>query len=240
MATRSPMDSSSGRASVSSQRKRPPPSKSMITPITGGERREGQVVDREGGDRARHVGQPLELHLVDGVAVEAGPGRGHVAEAAGQCSGSPRRRTSTPRSGARSARPAARGRAAAAARGAAGPPGQERGVGQVVAPRRHLLGDGRHARLGAGPLRLGQRGGRPEHEGVRAVGQRQHGDHLAGLCALEHVAQRHAGVGRAEIPDRGQQVGRQHAVAYAEPAGSRLDGAGVQPRHDGVVDVALG
>ena len=37
MATRSPMASSEATASVSSQRKRPPPSKSMMTPITGGD-----------------------------------------------------------------------------------------------------------------------------------------------------------------------------------------------------------
>ncbi len=170
--------------------------------------RESQVVDGEGGDRARHVGQPLELHLVDGVAVEAGPGRGHVAEAAGRAAA--RRKGVLPFLGAvhrRRARPlgvGTAGRLAVQLRA----PGQERGVGEVVAPRCDLLGHGGHARLRARPLRPGQRRRRPEHERVGAVGQGQDGDHLARLRTLQHVAERHGRVSRAEIPDRGQQVGR--------------------------------
>src|SRR6516165_3735169 len=48
-----------------------------------GRQTEGEMVDGERRHRARHVGQPLRLHLVDGVAIEARPGRRHVAEPTG-------------------------------------------------------------------------------------------------------------------------------------------------------------
>ena len=88
------------------------------------------------------------------------------------------------------------------------PPGQEGGVGEVGPARGHLLG---HRRDPGGPARrLGRRQGvgGAQHQGVGAVGQRQHHDDLARRGPLEHVGQGQPGLGRPEVAHRAGQVGR--------------------------------
>ncbi len=118
-------------------------------------------------------------------------------------------------------------------------PSQEGRIGEVVAPRRHLVGHRGHAGGGPGPLRGGQRLRGAQDEGVGAVGQRQDRDHLPRLGPLQDVAQRDAGMRGPEVPDRRHQVRRQDALADAEPRRDSLHCPRVQTGHDGVVEVAL-
>ena len=144
---------------------------------------------------------------------EAGPGRRHVAEPAHQAPAG--HEAVLPPLGAVHGRGTGALGVGTAGRLAAQlpPPGQERGVGEVVPPRGDLLGDGRHTVGGPGPLGAGQRLGGAQDEAVGPIGQRQHGDHLPRLGALEHVAQRHAGMRSAQVADRAGQVGSDDAVA---------------------------
>ena len=189
---------------------------------------------------APDVGQPFGLHLVDGVALQADPGRRQMTEATDLATAGGE--GVFPRFGAvhdRCARALgirAPGRLAVQLP----PPGQEGGVGQIVAARRHLLGHRRHSGRPTGCLRGGKGVGRAQDQGVGPVGQRQHHDELARPGPLEHVGQGHAGLGRPEVADGGQKVGRDGPGGHPEPAGHGLDRPRVQPGHDGVVDVALG
>ena len=198
------------------------------------------MVDGERGHGAGHVGEALGLHLVDGVAREAGPGRRHVAEAAHLAATAGE--GVLPLLGAvhgRRPRPLGVGPPGRLPAHLA-PPGQEGGVGQVVPSRRDLLGHRRDTGRGPGRLRRGQCVGGAEHEGVGPVGQRQDDDHLPGLGPLEHVAQRHGAGRRAQIAHRPGQVGGERPVAHAETLRHGLDRPHVQADDDGVVDVALG
>ena len=87
-----------GSTSVISQRYRPPPSKSTTTPTTGGDRLNARRSTVNVATVPLDVGQPLGLHLVDGVAVQADPGRRQVAEPAMQAPA--RRERVLPRLGA--------------------------------------------------------------------------------------------------------------------------------------------
>ena len=106
---------------------------------------------------------------------------------------------------------------------------------------RHLLGHRRHALpppAAAAPLVSSLRG--TKDQSVRAVGQRQRGDHVPRFGVLEHVAQRHGWRG----PHRGSpanvgQVRCEDSVAHTETRGDGLDRPGVQPGDDRVVDVPL-
>ena len=201
---------------------------------------EGEVVDGEGGHGPWHVGEALGLHLVDGVAGQAGPGRRHVAEAAHLAAAADE--GVLPLLGAVHGR----GSGSFGVRAAWGlpahvaAPGQEGRIRQVVAPGGHLLRHRRQAGLGPRRLRCGQRSGGAQHQRVGPVGQRQHHDHLSGLRPFEHVAQCHGGLGRPEVAHRPGEIGNQSVLAHAEPLRDRLDRPHVQAGHDGVVDLTLG
>ena len=118
----------------------------------------GQMVDGEGGHGAPDVGQAFGPHLVDGPARQAGPGRRHVAKATGRA-GAGGEGVLPALGAAHDRRPGALGIGAAGRLAVElAPPGQEGGVGEVVAARGHLLGHGRHP--GGPARRLGLRSGR--------------------------------------------------------------------------------
>ena len=189
-----------------------------------------------------HVGQPLGLHLVDGLAGEADPGGRQVAEAADLAAAG--------REGVLPALGAVHGRRARAlgvgpARRLAvqlAPPGQEGGVGEVVAPGR------RPARPPSGT----PASGRAACAAVRASVVRSTSASAPsasesttitcpGVARSSTSASASAGLGRAEVAHRGRS-GRGPARPWRTPSAGRdgLDGPDVQPGHDGVVDVALG
>ena len=242
MATRSPMDSSEATdvghlAAVAAA------AVEVDDDAHDGRRQaEGQVVDGEGGHGARHVGQALGLHLVDGVAGQAGPGGGHVAEAADEAAAG--REAVLPllgavhgrRTGALGVGPPRRLPAQLA------PPGQERrrrrGRRAPRPPARPPTARPASARARCAPR---QRVGGAQDRGRRrrrpATARRSPA--RARRARARRTARRRRGPRRGSRPTP-VRSGRQDAVAHAEARRGGLHRPHVQPGDDGVVDVALG
>ena len=188
-----------------------------------------------------HVGQALGPHLVDGPARQADPGRRHVAEAAGRAGAGGE--GVLPALGAvHDRRPGALGIGAAGRLAVQlAPPGQEGGVGQIVAARRHLLGHGRHP--GGPARRLGCAGSASVVRNTRASApsaKESTTTTCPGTARSSTSARASPACAAPEIADRPGQVGSDGPGGDAEPGGDRLDRPGMEAGDDGVVDVVLG
>ena len=177
-----PMETSSGRTSVSSTGRRPPPSKSHTANTIGGD-----------GEYASE--STVKVATVAGTsAIGAGSMSSTVAarrsdtRAGGRCSASV---LTVPRTdeavlpveaplGSRCRHPRRLGPVRAAAIGSTPRHDRYLAYGERVVAAAELVGD-----AGGAPVATGDRLGDPEHEHVGAVGHRHQGDDLAGLGRLE-------------------------------------------------------